>query len=35
MKDNGREELIKDDLYEKKPIGKMPVMIKSKYCLLS
>lgn len=35
MKDDGREELITNDLFEKKPIGKMPVMVKSKYCVLS
>lgn len=33
--DEGEEIKIQDELFEKKPIGKLPVMVKSKYCTLN
>lgn len=33
LKEDGSHEKVREELIEKMPIGKMPVMIKSKYCM--
>ena len=35
LREDGTQEYIKEQLNEKLPIGKMPVMIRSKYCMLN